>query len=173
MVESGNKREDEKWPGGRPHEEFLELCAVSTSGELSEEERKRLQDHLATCPDCRKALREFEAVADVGVPLLSSALSAPALSEPSPPPREAAEVTPMPAPAQIETTRRNSGPTEQSKGLIFAHRNRHGRTQVNWNYVWMPFAAAVLLTVALGIYSYQFGRRRSVEVTQVGTNSAG
>jgi anti-sigma factor RsiW len=172
MVESGDKREDEKWPGGRPHEEFLELCAVSTSGELSEEARKRLQDHLATCPDCRKTLKEFEAVADVGVPLLSSALSAPALSEPSPPPREAAEVTPMPAPAQIETTRRNSGPTEQSKGLIFAHRNGHGRTQVNWNYVWMPFAAAVLLTAALGIYSYQVGRRRNLEVTQVRSNSA-
>lgn len=155
----------------RPHEEFVELCAVSTSGELSEEEQKRLQDHLATCADCRQALREFEAVADVGVPLLSSVLSTPPSNEPSQAPRKAVEATLANAPAQNETTPLNSGPVEQRKGLIFTHRNGHGRTQVNWNYVWMPFAAAVLLTFALGIYSYQVGRRRSVEVTQVRTNA--
>lgn len=155
----------------RPHEEFLELCAVSTSGELSEEERKRLQDHLTTCADCRQALREFEAVADIGVPLLSSELSIPTLNEPSPAPREAVEATLMHASARIETAPLSLGPTEQGKGLIFTHRNGHGRTQVNWNYVWMPFAAAVLLTVALGIYSYQFGKHRSPGVTQVKPNS--
>jgi hypothetical protein len=169
---SGNKREDGKQPGMPPHEEFLELCAVSTSGELSEGERKRLQDHLATCADCRQAIREFEAVADIGVPLLSSELSTPTLNEPSLAPRETAEATLANTPGQIETTGVNSGPTEQRKGLIFAHRNGHRSTQLNWNYVWMPFAAAVLLTVALGIYSYQVGRRRSVEVTQVRPNSA-
>jgi hypothetical protein len=30
-----------------PHEEFLELCAVSTSGELTEEERRKLDEHLS------------------------------------------------------------------------------------------------------------------------------
>lgn len=172
MMGSGDRRDDEKWPGGRPHEEFLELCAVSTSGELSEEERKRLQDHLVTCADCRQALREFEAVADIGVPLLASELSTPTLNEPSPAPPEAVDATSTKAPAQIETTLLNSGPTEQSKGLIFANRNGLRRTQVNWNYVWMPFAAAVLLTFALGIYSYQVGRRRSLELTQIRPNSA-
>lgn len=172
MMGSGDKREDGMWPGGRPHEEFLELSALSTSGELSEEEHKRLQDHLATCADCRQALREFEAVADVGVPLLSSVLSPPPSSEPSQAPRETVEATLANARGQIETTPLNSGPVEQRKGLIFAHRNGHARTQLNWNYVWMPFAAAVLLTVASGIYSYQVGRRRSIEVTQVRPNSA-
>jgi len=33
-----------------PHGEFLELCAVSTSGELTEGEYKRLRQHLAVCP---------------------------------------------------------------------------------------------------------------------------
>src|SRR5260370_11904458 len=32
--------------------------------------------------------------------------------------------------------------------------------QVNWNYVVMPFAAAVGLTAALGIYSFQVGKNR-------------
>jgi hypothetical protein len=155
----------------RPHEEFVELCAVSTSGELSEEDQKRLQDHLAECSECRQALKEFEAVVDLGVPHLSSELSAPTLSELSSAPREAVEETLTNAQTQIQTTRLNSDPTEQSTGLIFAHRNGHRRTEVNWNYVWMPFAAAVLLTFALGIYSYQVGRRRSFEVTQVTPSS--
>jgi predicted nucleic acid-binding Zn-ribbon protein len=171
MIGSGHKREDEKWSGGGPHEEFLELSALSTSGELSEQEQKRLQDHVATCPDCRQALREFEAVADVGVPLLSSVMSTPPSNELGQAPREAVEATLANAQAQIETTRLNSGPVEQRKGFIFAHRNGNRRTQLNWNYVWMPFAAAVLLTAALGIYSYQVGRRRNLEVTQVRPNS--
>jgi len=170
-MESGDEREDGKWSSVRPHEEFLELCAISTSGELSEQEQKRLQDHLATCADCRQALREFEAAADIGMPLLSSELTTATLNEPSLTTREVAEATLTQEPAQTKTTPLKSDSTEQSKGLIFARRNGHGRTEVNWNYVWMPFAAAVLLTVALGIYSYQFGKRRSPEVTQVNPNS--
>lgn len=170
-MEREDKRGDRERSGARPHEEFLELCAVSTSGELSEEERKRLKDHLATCADCRQALREFEAVIDIGVPLLSSELSTPTLNEPSLTTREMAEATLTHEPTQVKTTPLKSGPTEQSRGLIFANRNGHGHTEVNWNYVWMPFAAAVLLSAALGIYSYQVGRRRSPEVTQVRPNS--
>ena len=65
-----------------PHEEFLELCAVSTSGDLTGEEHKKLQAHLAGCAECRQALREFEAAVDIGVPLLSSRLSAVPFQEP-------------------------------------------------------------------------------------------
>src|SRR5580693_162176 len=57
------------------HDEFLELCAVSTSGELSEQERRKLEAHLAGCAECRQALKEFEAAVDVGVPFLASKLS--------------------------------------------------------------------------------------------------
>jgi len=46
-----------------------------TSGDLTEEEEKDLQAHLAECPDCRQALNEFEAAADIGVPLLHSQLA--------------------------------------------------------------------------------------------------
>jgi hypothetical protein len=166
MARSGDKRENGKWSGMRPHEEFLELCALSTSGELSEEEEKRLQDHVATCSDCRQGLREYAAVADVGVPLLASALSTSTIHEPSSAPRGAVEAILTNAPAQVETTPLNSDPAEQTKGLVFARRNGNRRIQVNWNYVWMPFAAAVLLTVSLGIYSYQFGMHRGEEVVR-------
>jgi anti-sigma factor RsiW len=69
-----------------PHEEFLELCAVSTSGDLTEEEQSKLTAHLAGCPECRQALGEFEAAVDVGVPLLSSMLAAAPSEETAMPP---------------------------------------------------------------------------------------
>ena len=90
-----------------PHDEFIELCAVSTSGELSEQERRKLEAHLAGCAECRQALQEFEAAVDIGVPFLASKLTAglsvdpteqfvsprtnseqPASLEPAPPPRK-------------------------------------------------------------------------------------
>ena len=58
------------------HDEFLELCAVSTSGELSEQEREKLESHLVGCPQCRQAFKEFKAAVDVGVPFLASTLAA-------------------------------------------------------------------------------------------------
>src|ERR1700683_4855745 len=54
------------------HEEFRELCALSTSGDLSYQEQQRLDEHLAGCPECRETLNEFEAAANIGAPLLLS-----------------------------------------------------------------------------------------------------
>ena len=54
-----------------PHDEFLELCALSTSGELTEEEQKRLQEHLAICPSCREAMKQYEAVVSKTIPALA------------------------------------------------------------------------------------------------------
>jgi hypothetical protein len=153
----------------RPHEAFLELCAIATSGALSEEEQKMLQDHLAVCAECRQALREFEIAADVGVPLLSSELAAPSKEPRSAPGVEAALTQ---APAQTGTACLYSDPTDRGKGVVFAHRNGPRLTQVNWNYVWMPFAAAVLLTVALGIYSYEVGNHRGRDVVRVTPSAA-
>ena len=81
MVGNGNHSEEGKWSQKRPHEEFLELCAISTTGELTEDEQMELREHLAVCAECRQVLREFETTADVGVPLLSAELAAPNLPE--------------------------------------------------------------------------------------------
>src|SRR5271156_4824524 len=75
MANSGGHKDAGESPEMGPHEEFLELCAVSTSGDLTEEEQKKLRTHLAGCAECRQALKEFEAAVDVGVPFLASKLS--------------------------------------------------------------------------------------------------
>jgi hypothetical protein len=156
-----------------PHEEFLELCAVSTSGDLTEEEQKKLQAHLAVCPECRQALKDFEAAVDVGMPLLSSKLTGSPCEESglvqgvlpaSVLPREVDSVA-----EQYETV---ISAGNEKRGFAFAQRNGRRRSRINWNYVWLPFAACVLLTIALGIYSYRIGRSRNSEVVRVISNSS-
>jgi hypothetical protein len=38
---------------------------------------------------------------------------------------------------------------------------------VNWNLAWIPFAASILLTVALGIYAYRAGIGRGFETARL------
>src|SRR5208282_3205386 len=75
MVHRGGSPDEEVWSAMGPHEEFLELCAVSTSGELTEEEKTKLQKHLAGCPECREALKEFQAAAEISGPLFAAEAS--------------------------------------------------------------------------------------------------
>jgi len=168
-----NNPEAEGWSEMEPHDKFLEMCAISTSGDLTEEEQKLLQGHLAECPDCRQALKEFEAAADVGMPLLHPHLSDPDSLETTSNPVEVGKATPALAAGQMQTPQQEREPIGQTSGLGFPHRNGDRHMQVNWNYVWIPFAAAVVLTVALGIYSFQVGKSRSQEVVQATPSTAG
>jgi hypothetical protein len=154
MAGNGNHLGQEK----RPHEEFLELCAISTTGELTEEEQAKLREHVAVCAECRQALKEFEATADIGAPLLAAELvnqdqrdSASAMSA------EVPEGTTVRS-ASVEAA---SISNPERLAPILTRRNGRRRAEVNWNYVWLPFAAAVVLTIALGIYAYEIGRRHS------------
>lgn len=54
------------------HERFLELCALATTGELSDRESNELRDHLAHCAECRAALRDYRLVAQRGMALIAS-----------------------------------------------------------------------------------------------------
>src|SRR5882762_9225873 len=165
--------EGDGWSEMEPHARFLELCAISTSGELTEEEQKILQGHLAECPNCRQALKEFEAAAGVGMPSLYPQMANPDSLEPASIAAEVAKAAPAHTTDQVETPQQKRGPIEQMRGLRFPHRNGNRHMQLNWNYVWMPFAAAVVLTAALGVYSFQLGKRRGQEVSQVTPSTFG
>ena len=151
-----------------PHDEFRELCAIATAGELSEQEQRKLRAHLIGCPECRQALKEFEAVVDVGVPLLASQLSAeyrersaaaPArLSKPSHTELSGA------APSQMATEDAEPASYVAEPGFVFAQRNRSAHKPMNWNYVWVSFAACVLLTIALGYYAFRVEKTAIVNV---------
>jgi hypothetical protein len=151
------------------HDEFRELCAIATSGELSEQEQRKLREHLTGCPECRQALREFEAVVDVGVPLLASQLSAEhsersASTQPMDPKSNDIEESVVAAPSWVGMDGAGLGSDAAEPGFVFAQRNRSARKQMNWNYVWFSFAACVLLTIALGFYAYRVGKTHIVNV---------
>ena len=56
----------------RWHEEFLSLCALYPTGELTEEEWALLQVHLAYCDSCLAAFREYEKIGRDVLPALAA-----------------------------------------------------------------------------------------------------
>jgi Putative zinc-finger len=160
------KKRTNRWSEPQPHEEYLELAAVSTAGDLTNAEQAKLQEHLAICADCRQALQEFASVADIAVPMLASELvEAPSLLETATPAENAR--------AQLNDSLSTAAPdtgvpyTSDSKTVRISHRSGHHRTQVNWNMAWIPLAASILLTAALGIYSYRVGIGRGLETAKL------
>src|SRR6266496_5465984 len=53
------------------HDEFLELCAVATAGQLTAEEQERLREHLNLCSSCAGAMREYEEIAAKAIPAMA------------------------------------------------------------------------------------------------------
>lgn len=57
----------------RFHDEFIALCALFFSGELSDEEWALLQVHLAYCDPCRRSFEEFQKLHGDVIPALAAA----------------------------------------------------------------------------------------------------
>jgi hypothetical protein len=150
-----------------PHEEFLGLCAAATAGELRANEQSRLDSHLAACPECRRAMSEFEAATRVAVSALAEELL--------PTHGTADEAWSVEEAESRFFKRLDKGQKHpqlrksevgyaggQMRGRRFAYR----RSQVHWREVWMTFASAVLLALALGITLHRTGVKRGAEVAQ-------
>ena len=150
-----------------PHDEFLELCAVSTSGQLTQEEQKKLEEHLAVCPSCREAIKQYEALVAHTIPAIA-ADEAPEDLEAGPSwSQQRAEAALLDRIAQEESTegvargKREAGiPEAAGRILPFAG-------EMTWRHVWTLYAAGVLLAVALGISLYQIGIRRGVDTAKL------
>src|SRR5229473_3747777 len=164
MVNSRGSPDEELWSAMGPHDEFLELCAVSTSGDLTEAEKIKLEKHVADCPECRQALQEFQAAAEISAPLFAAEASGEI-----PPKIETWSVDAAEAKLRERLAREtNQGSTESARAAVrsvseFPERNGKPRLSEHWNMVWLPFAAAILLAATLGIYAYRAGIRRGAE----------
>ena len=149
-----------------PHEEFLELCAAATAGELSAVEQAKLEAHLRECPECRSAMEDYESIATNGVPHFSSELAQAEGGGDHSWSVEDAEKRFLKRldrehPASVEAEPR------KNSTAITGQRYAYRPSQIRWKEVWMPFAAAVLLAVALGVALYKTGLRRGVESARV------
>jgi archaellum component FlaC len=56
-------------------EKYAELCALSTSGDLSADESAELSEHIAVCDACAALLREYTSLAQVAMANLAPALA--------------------------------------------------------------------------------------------------
>jgi len=151
------------------HDEFLELCAISTSGQLTGDEQNRLEEHLAICPSCREAMTQYNAVVGKTISALAldreSVDSDPSWSQEQ---QEQAEA----ALFQRLTRGQESGPNGEGKTGQNLKPKVLGRVQLStsqatWRNVWTLYAAGVLLFVALGVSAYQVGIHRGVKAAGV------
>ncbi len=148
-----------------PHDEFLELCAISTSGQLTVEEQKRLREHLAVCPSCREAVKQYDAVVSNVIPVLASdpesVESDPSWSQ------EQAEAALFQRLALEGELGADPGGADRDSASGPIGRVPLSASQSTWRNVWVLCAAGVLLCVALGVSAYQVGIRRGVRSAAV------
>jgi len=143
------------------HDEFLRLCAAATAGELSASEQSTLNAHLAVCGECRRAMREYKVASQSGAAALAAAL----------PPEEAegdaswsVEVAEKKFFKRLEASRASA--KAQCEGGKQGQRYTYQPSQIRWSEVWMPFAASILLALALGIAIYRSGVERRTETVK-------
>lgn len=153
-----------------PHDEFLELCALLTSGELTGEERARLQEHLAVCPSCREAMKQYEAVVSKTIPALAptpeSVESDPSWSQEQ---AEAAFFQRLTLEEEVGTGR---GGAEGDSASKLMGKVPLSASQSTWRNVWTLYAAGILLFIALGISAYQVGVHRGVKTVSVAPSTS-
>ena len=146
-----------------PHDEFLELCAISTSGQLTQEERRKLQEHLAVCPSCREAAKQYEAVVAHIIPSIA-AEEVPDDIEPGPFwSEQRAEAALFDRIAQEESATNCAGARLETNVPPGAPRLLPFAGEATWRHVWNLYAAGVLLAVALGVCLYQVGARHGAD----------
>jgi hypothetical protein len=152
------------------HEEFLKLCAAATAGELNADEQTKLNAHLAGCPECRQLMNEYEVAARKGVAAFVEDLA--------PTEHEGSDSSWSVEQAEKAFFKRLETEQEAASGMNSHDATAQVRTgqrftyrpsQTRWREIWMPFAAAVLLALALGIAAYRTGVKRGAVVTHTTT----
>jgi predicted nucleic acid-binding Zn-ribbon protein len=148
-----------------PHEEFLQLCAVSTSGELTGEERRKLDEHLLGCASCRKALHEFRQTVTSAVPAIAAQLPPDASELDRSWSLDAAESALFDRLSKEDNqVKLREATKDPMQGSDQARHAAYFPSQFRWGQMWMSYAAAVFLFAALAISAYRVGIHRGVEV---------
>jgi hypothetical protein len=150
-----------------PHDEFLELCAVSTSGQLTQEEQKRLQEHLAVCSSCREAITQYEALTAHGIPAIV-ADEVPEDLDPGPSwSQQRAEAALFNQIAQGENPEKADREKTQGDISNVVRQSLPFAGEATWRHVWTLYAAGVLLAVALGVCLYQVGMHHGADTARL------
>jgi len=142
---------DIQYPAGCS-EEFAELCALSTSGELSAQESERLHAHVAICEACAMLLREYTSLAQVGMVELAAEL-APEVQLPA---RYSEKKAERRFASALHSAQQNGQPELHSR---LHWPNLAGFWERNLRFTpAMAFGAAAILLLLIG-GAFEFGRR--------------
>jgi Putative zinc-finger len=155
------------------HEEFRELCAAATAGELSADEHVRLEAHLARCTDCRQAMHEYAAAAQIATAAFAQDFAAKDEAADRSWSTENAEQTFFRRLDQEQEAQKSEGinnehPGQRKLGKRFTYHPWH----IQSREIWVPFTAAVLLAVASGITAYKTGVKQGTDVAQTAVSPA-
>jgi Anti-sigma-K factor rskA/Putative zinc-finger len=147
------------------HEKYIELCAASTAGELSPGEEQELQEHLADCASCRRLKHAYERTVQNAVPALADDLE--------PDSNWSVERAEAAFFKRLRTEQKSSlaNPPGRANGEPTGGRFTYRPSQIPWAELWVPFAACILLAIALGTVAYQSGLKRGTSSTQRATSS--
>ena len=152
-------------PQTEPHDEFLELCAASTTGELSNDEQRRLQQHLAVCAPCREALQQYELIVSDVIPAVAAGgapENVPATDDWS---QDKAEKALFDRLSREERDR--AGQTNPRNGSSdVPHHILPFSSESTWRNVWMLYAAGILLVAAVGFFAYRIGAHRVTDAVR-------
>ena len=166
------------------HQEYLEMCALCVSGDISNGQLRKLDDHLEGCLECRRAFNELRVIESIGMAALSPVLTRESIAGDIKP---VTERTARRLLARIEDrihTPRMSAQDAPLTGVRFIARKPHrvngeaggfsraalfleGRAKnaLSFSRTLLPYAAALLLTAILSIYSYHVGARKVADVS--------
>ncbi len=151
-----------------PHDDFLELCAASTSGDLTDDEQKRLREHLAICASCREALRHYESIVSDVIPAIAAGEEPGRVHEDgtwSHEQQEQAEKALFDRLAGEE--KHPPGETGRRNGSsILPHCILPFSSESTWRHVWMLYAAGILLFCALSFFAYRVGMHRAADIAK-------
>ena len=170
------------------HQEYLELCTLCVSGDISDEQLRKLDDHLAGCLDCRRAFNEFRVIESMGVAALSPGLTRESVAGDIKPmtertarrllariedrihaPRVGSEADAAYAPLMgvrfiARKPRRVQGEAGGFSRATFVVESL-AKTALGFSRTLLPYAAALLLAATLSLYSYHEGARRVADVS--------
>jgi hypothetical protein len=163
MVGQGVPSDDLR-PEPEPHEEFLKLCALATSGTLTEEENKRLREHLAVCPACVQAKKEFERVVDHGIAPLAPGLVQDPAEDRSFSTEDAEKLFFRRLSEEDKKSRSRFPDAEPWLSPLVIRQSRNFRQRFERYYFWFPLAAALLFCGAFGMVLYRVGIHHGAEI---------
>src|SRR5215469_15487866 len=147
-----------------PHEEYLELCAAATAGELTAEEQARLDGHLACCPECRSAMQEYQAATLHGIASAAAEFAGEQVAHEDSWSVEDAERVFL---KRLETEHESQpGPADSGQALQRGQRFTYRPSRMHWREVWMSLAAVVLLSLAVVFTVYRTGVKHGTEVAR-------